>query len=59
MGNEDKREWEVEGHRKGWKTMHLIGAQRGLGEERGDLDLAEGEPFSASFWPQVESQGMT
>ena len=31
----------------------------GLGEKEGDLDLAGGEPFSASFWSPVETRGTT
>jgi hypothetical protein len=30
-----------------------------LGDKGGDLDLAEGEPFSASFWSPVETRGTT
>lgn len=46
------------GHRKGGKAKHLIGAQMNWAK-RENLDLAEGEPTSASFWSPVKTRGTT
>lgn len=58
VGNEDER---MAGARtpEGREGKASYRRSNGLDEKGGDLNLAEGEPFSTSFWSPVETRGTT